>query len=250
VLAERSYALYRLGRWDEALASVQEIPEEHLHDATTASILSGIVEVHLHRGDLGAARRILSLFSAYEGSTEVQDRACYLGAAAAVLRGEARHADAVAAGMEAVELAEASLGLDFQGLKQGLVEAVESALALGEHDRAAELVARIDDIPPGRRAPSLTAHADRFRARLAGDDPSADGAFASAESRFDELGMVFWRAVTQLEHGEWLLSGDRPDEAEPLLTEAREIFERLQATPWLERLAAVEGASAQPAASG
>ncbi len=236
VLAERSYPLYQLGRWDEALASAAEIPEEHLHDATTASILSGVVEVHVHRADLAAARRTLSLFSAYEESTDVQDRACYLGAAAAVLRGEARHADAVSAGMEAVELAEAYVGLDFQGLKQGLVEAIESALALGELGRAAELVAKIDGIPPGHRAPSLTAHADRFRARLAGNDPAADGAFASAETRFEELGMVFWRAVTQLEHAEWLLAQGRGDEAAGLLDEARDIFERLRATPWLERV--------------
>jgi hypothetical protein len=29
----------------------------------------------------------------------------------------------------------------------------------------------------------------------------------------------------------------RPDEAEPLLAEARETFERLEARPWLERAA-------------
>ena len=34
------------------------------------------------------------------------------------------------------------------------------------------------------------------------------------EARFDELGMVFWRAVTQLEHAEWLLAQHRGDEAD------------------------------------
>ena len=32
----------------------------------------------------------------------------------------------------------------------------------------------------------------------------------------------------------------RRDEAEPLLAEAREIFERLEAKPWLDRLEAVQ----------
>ena len=41
--------------------------------------------------------------------------------------------------------------------------------------------------------------------------------------------------MTWLEHGEWLGEQGRADEAEPLLAEAREIFERLGATPWLER---------------
>jgi len=43
--------------------------------------------------------------------------------------------------------------------------------------------------------------------------------------------------VTQLEHGEWLAGQGRRDEAEPLLAEARETFERLEAAPWLERAA-------------
>ena len=51
--------------------------------------------------------------------------------------------------------------------------------------------------------------------------------------------MVFYLAVTELEHGEWLAPRGRRDEAEPRLAEAREIFERLGATPWLERAAAV-----------
>jgi len=50
---------------------------------------------------------------------------------------------------------------------------------------------------------------------------------------------VFWLAVTQLEHGEWLVGQGRPSEAEPRLAEAGEIFERLEARPWLERATAV-----------
>jgi hypothetical protein len=41
--------------------------------------------------------------------------------------------------------------------------------------------------------------------------------------------------VTHLEHAEWLDGQGRSEEAEPLLAEARETFERLEATPWLER---------------
>ena len=48
--------------------------------------------------------------------------------------------------------------------------------------------------------------------------------------------MIFWLAVTQLEHSECLIQQDRHAEAEPLITEAHETFERLEAKPWLERL--------------
>jgi hypothetical protein len=43
--------------------------------------------------------------------------------------------------------------------------------------------------------------------------------------------------VTRLEHGEWLASEGRAGEAEPLLGEAREAFERLDAKRWLDRVA-------------
>jgi hypothetical protein len=43
--------------------------------------------------------------------------------------------------------------------------------------------------------------------------------------------------VRELESSEGLVAQGRSEESEPLLTEAREIFERLEAKPWLERLA-------------
>ena len=52
--------------------------------------------------------------------------------------------------------------------------------------------------------------------------------------------MPFLLAVVQLEYGEWLNARGRPeDAAKPLLAEARETFERLQAQPWLDRVDAV-----------
>ena len=52
---------------------------------------------------------------------------------------------------------------------------------------------------------------------------------------FRELELPFYLAVTLLEHGELLADQGQASEAEPLLAEATEIFERLGATPWLER---------------
>jgi hypothetical protein len=47
----------------------------------------------------------------------------------------------------------------------------------------------------------------------------------------------FYLARTELEWSEWLVAQGRSEEAEPLLAEAREIFGRLEAKPWLQRLA-------------
>ena len=46
-----------------------------------------------------------------------------------------------------------------------------------------------------------------------------------------------------LEHGERLIAAGRPSDAEPLLDEAREIFGRLEARPWLERVTAAAPAN-------
>jgi Double zinc ribbon len=95
-------------------------------------------------------------------------------------------------------------------------------------EEADEILRRVEERPPGLRAPFLDAQAQRFRARMNSDEK----AFKAAAAAFGECGLRFWLAVTLLEHGE--LTGD-----DALLDEAREIFEELKAPPWLERLDAL-----------
>ena len=64
---------------------------------------------------------------------------------------------------------------------------------------------------------------------------------------FRELAVPFWMAVTLVEHGEWLVGAGRAYDAKPLVDEAGEIFERLEAAPWLERVDRVVGATAEAA---
>jgi predicted ATPase/class 3 adenylate cyclase len=227
ILAETTYALFMTGRWDEALNVIEELTEAQARSGGMfLSLLSGPLEIHVQRGDLAEARRLYSLVSNLEGSTDVQERVCFFGATAAVFRAENRLHEALEAGQKVIE-GQQTLGISHQAIEQGLVEALEAAVALGERDTARELLATIEATPPGRRPPYLDAHGYRFRARLDGDP--AD--FETAAVRFREIGIPFWLAVTLLEHSE--LTGD-----ESSLTEAREIFEALQATPWLERVTA------------
>jgi hypothetical protein len=105
-------------------------------------------------------------------------------------------------------------------------------------DEARSLLAQLDALRPGELAPYLDAQRSRLRGRLAAAE-GADGVeagFKQAAGAFRELGTPFWLAVTLLEHGEWLVGAGRPTDAEPLLTEARSIFGRLEAAPWIERV--------------
>jgi hypothetical protein len=54
---------------------------------------------------------------------------------------------------------------------------------------------------------------------------------------------------SRLEHGEWLMSVGRIDDAAPLLVEAGEIFGHLGATLWLRRLSRLDKAPSAPAAA-
>ena len=235
-LAEMTYPLYMLGRWDEALVTAAQIPEDRLQDTVTLSLLSSVTEIHIHRGEPEKARRVLSLYPA--SSPDVQEQSSYVAASAAVLRAEGRLEDALAAGLESLESFQGTRAANFsyQQGKQGLVHAVEAALALGRPEQADELLARVEELPRGFRPPYLDAHVHRLRARMDGDD----GRFAAAVTSFRELGMPFWVAVTLLEHGESLVGREQRGRAEPLLAEASTIFKRLQASPWLERVEAAQ----------
>jgi tetratricopeptide (TPR) repeat protein len=224
LLSEMTYPLYMVGRWDDALATMSEPTEEQLSSgALLLSLLSSVLEIHVHRGELELARRLYSQYERLGTATGVQEQAIYASATAAFYRAEGRLSEALDAGETAVRAAE-TLSHDHQAVKQGLVEGVEAALALGELGAADELLAFVDRVPRGIRSPYLDAQVRRFRAKIAGDEAGLAGAAAS----FRELDVPFWLAVTLLERAELT-------EDESSLQEAREIFERLGATPWLVR---------------
>ncbi len=238
VLSEQSYVLSMLGRWDEAVARAAELPEEHFgSDTGLASILTGLLEIRLRRGDLVSAQELLARFDEMGRSDDVQSHGAVFGATSAVRLAEGRLRECLAAAERAIE-GRLTLGLGSQDVKQGYRNGIEAALALGEKETADRLLRIVEGAPVGLRPPYLAAIAHRFRARLAGDGPEADRLFASAASQFAAIEVPFEEAVVLLEHGEWLGRIGRPDEAEEHLARARETFERLRAVPWLERASA------------
>ena len=243
------YPFYSLGDWDELQAMRSSLREEDWLDARLAfgATLSSGVPVSVHRGELEEAERVVTLFAELETSADVQERA-YHGCAKSTLL--------LARGMatEALEIADASfetrsaMGVTHQAVKESFVVAVGAALNLGELTKAAELLATVDVLPQGEPARFYRAQSSRFHAQLAarrGELDEVERRFKGAAGLFREIATPFYLAVTELEHGEWLAGQGRPDEADPLLSEAREIFERLGATPWLERAAQASRAGSE-----
>ena len=238
LLGELSWYLQRTGQWQEALDLAAEVPEGQRTRAI--AVVNTLVEIAVARGEVAEARRILTGLSELKDSADVQDRTGYLTLDSTVLRAEGRNEEALAAGGEAVASGEALGGGVSVDSKIAFSEELESALALGRLDVVESLLERVEAIPPGRRPPYLRAQAARFRSHLGaarGEQDGVEQGFKTAGALFREHGLVFYLAVTQVEHAEWLAGQGRSAEAEILLAEAGETFERLEATPWIERVA-------------
>ena len=165
----------------------------------------------------------------------MQERAVYLGMRAALHRAEGKLREALADVRAALETVPA-MGLSFQTAKQAIVEGVEAALALGDTATAEELLTMVE-----RTHAAACLRISRRRRSASVRGSAGDAArLAAAAARFQELGLDFWHAVATLEQSE--LDGDVSG-----LDEAREVFERLRARPWLERAQAASAARAVPA---
>jgi class 3 adenylate cyclase len=238
-------AAVMLGRWDDALDRAAETESLDLPIEYVENLLLPLGEVYCQRGELDRLRALLVGHASAGESDDLQSRTWYLLAQCALLRAEGRHAEALRTAQATID-AQGDLGITFLTVKLGYVEGMEAALAIADESKAREFLGVIENLRPGDRPPLLVAHAHRVRARL--DDDEAG--FEAATGDFRALEMTFYLAVTLLEHGEWLVAYDRVDEAEPLLAEAQEIFERLGARPWLKRAGTVmpeEGREPVPA---
>ncbi len=121
-----------------------------------------------------------------------------------------------------------------------------SAKALASGEGIAELLARARAAPVDTTT-SLEAEMTFALARLAALRGEEEPPFDAAVAAFRAVGEPFSVATVLLEHAEHLASLGRLDEAAPLLDEAREVFERVRATPYLERVHTLAAVPPAPA---
>jgi predicted ATPase/DNA-binding SARP family transcriptional activator len=224
-----------LGDWDAALRLAAESPSEDRPDLHALTPLPWLL---VQRGELGEARRTLERLAPLAAREGTQSRSLEALARAAVRRAEGRAKEALFAAEE-ILARRGVLGGRHGWVKLGFVEAVEAAFALDDLERVEELLDEWDLHSSELRTPFVEAHEQRFAARLAarrGDAEAVEPSFCRTTDIFRELSRPFYVAVTLLEHGEWLAAQGGGNDAKPLLDEAEEIFERLRAMPWLDRV--------------
>ena len=249
-----AYPLFARGEWDQVIAREGDLSVEDWTRVRIAfaTLLTAIVPTRVHRGELDEARRFAGLFGELESSADLQEQAQVHFAVATLQFADGLYAEAMRNALASLDT-KASNGMAYEAVKEAFVVACDAALALGEVERAEELLGVVDALAPGHKPRFLQAHSLRFRGRIAArrDDPElAERNFASAVALFRELGLPFYLGVTLLEQGEWLSTQSRTDEVVALAGEAREIFERLGAAPWLTRLAGTLSPATESGAVG
>lgn len=235
-----SEALFAMGRWDELLVIADEIASARVIQVSWPLL---VAQVHVHRGELEAARTFADLLSGGADDADIQFRAYAAAAKTLLLSCQGRHEEALAAALVTIEHGK-SVGPGTGPFKVGYIEAVEQLFALDDLLGIEELLVMADELKPETVTRFTRAHSARFRARLAaarGHEDLVEPEFRSAADMLRELGNPFWLAVTMLEHGEWLVEQARESDAQSLFEEASATFERLRAGPWLERLEQAKG---------
>jgi class 3 adenylate cyclase/tetratricopeptide (TPR) repeat protein len=233
--------LVNLGRWDEALQRAKEAEELAAVEFARGLLLPAAI-VYCRRGTHEEARALLTRHADVGRSENADFSGGYAAIEAVVLAAEGRPDEA----LEAIDCALAAHGHEHSVSPSWLrFTALDAAAEVADADKARSLLDELDVTTGPATGPSVLAQCSRLRARL--PEHEAETEFATAERQFADLQAPFHLAAVQLEHGEWRAAHDRPRDAEPLLAEAREIFERLGARPWLERLEKVGGAEKVPA---
>ncbi len=119
--------------------------------------------------------------------------------------------------------------------------AADGAALLEETAAAGALAELYEHVPPAGLTRTMRAHGERLRAFAAvaaGDENAAADAFADALAAARNYGRAGHLAPVLADYGVWLAESGRADEAAPLLDEAQELWERMGAVRWLERLEA------------
>jgi len=243
-------SLFLLGRWTQALATADEAEQLQASEWTRSALVE-LVAVRCEQGELAAAEDLLRRHQFGRDAEQPEMSSHFTGLEARLHRAQGRPAEALAAAERGLAL-RGELAITTTGIKRSLIEALEAAFALGDLAKAEELLDDVETLQPGELTPFLRGHGARFRARLDAQQDRierVDESFRNAGALFREFGFAFYLAVTELEHAEWLTEQGRGDEAQPLLDEARQTFEQLQAIPWLERAAQITPARREPEAA-
>jgi class 3 adenylate cyclase/tetratricopeptide (TPR) repeat protein len=221
-------ALFSLGRWDEAIATIEEVAPE-TSPGNRGMVIGPLLLVAIHRGELERARAVIEEFDAFQASSGAAFESDYRSVreiALAHLAGDRLEANQVIAQAQSGDYAEWPTWLP---LAVDLIDELDDDAPL----RAAAAALDRDVVP--KTSPMVVAQAARLDALLAtrsGDAARAGSRWSSAIDVVSEAGMVFDQAVLALELFENVPQYEGALEG---LNAAMGTFTELRCAPWLAR---------------
>jgi DNA-binding CsgD family transcriptional regulator len=222
--------LFDNGRWTEALAEVETLPED-LKEPIAACIDLGIAAaICFHRGDISAARRYLA--AAVPHAKHLGNRVVNQLALARSV--EREHVDAPAEALAMLTGGFADNTEELDELEHMLADAVRLAVKTGDLATAQALAGQAATLAVGSEIPHRQANALYCRGLL---DHDAARLLAAAE-RYGEAGRPLLCAkALEAAAGEFVRAGDR-DRARAAFTQAVEVYTSLGAAMDVARLQA------------
>jgi tetratricopeptide (TPR) repeat protein len=242
-VAQLTGGLYDEGRWDEIRELAAELPEEALErvgNAVGFQLPAYLAEIARQRGETAEATALLAGWATSEPFADRQAEGCRVWSLAFTALVQERFEDVFALVRPGIEAPANTAVLESQ---------LDLAGAAVRDDAGADMLKELLDLADAAdvpKPPSSVAGIAYLRAKAAalrGEEPE----FGRAVALLRESDRRVTLAMALVEQAEWLVSRGRPDEAGPLLVEAREFFERLRAQPWLDRCEAVGVRAGVPA---
>jgi tetratricopeptide (TPR) repeat protein len=228
-------ASLEMGDWDAAQETLV-VTAEADGVAGDDQIACYLALLHALRGDAPSAEALLAGLSELLETEAPQEQAAVGVVRAFTAAADGRSADALRLASETLEHASA-LGISSEQMRWCWPLAVRSAFELGDVASVRELTDRLDRHQPGELVPMQRAERSLARARLAaveGDEAAAQ-LFVEAVAALRGGGTPYHLAQGLLDYAEHLVRTGAPDDAGPLIDEARQIAESLGARPVVQR---------------
>ncbi|MBA2333220.1 MAG: tetratricopeptide repeat protein [Actinobacteria bacterium] len=226
------------GRWDEARELAGTLPlDRSAGEPVLGNTVLRLARIAIDRDERVRASELLDLFPHETDAVDRQRLGVALGRRQLEAQLDGRIGDASASIVERLPLAIEFLEADTIG--EQLLDAANYARETGDHTSALQAAALIDVLPPNVHTRMVDSQLYRLHANAAaaqGEEAAAADAFAVALANARNLDFAFFLAPVLYDYGAWLASSGRPEEAAPLLAEARELFAGMGATVWLRRL--------------
>ena len=222
--------LFETGRWDDALAEAEIVPEDLKEPAGACWDLAMAAVICFHRGDIGAARRHLS--AAVPHSERLGHR---LPGPLALARSlDCEHASALPEALAALTDAFGGDSEEIEEIEDLLPDAVRLAAETGELATAQVLVAQAAELAAGSQIPHRQANALYCRGLLDHDAPR----LLAAAVRYHDAGRPLLTAkALEAAAGYFIGAGDRA-QAREAFTRAADVYASLGAAADIARLQA------------